>query len=504
MPEWIGLVSILIVGMVIRISDWPQFPDWGDPVNYSIGALYTHVAHPPGYVGYCLLLGWVNDLVHDIKTTLILVNVCAAIVATFLCHRVAHAVGLRGAAALAAASLYWFSVNTLHASLYGGPHVFEGLMSLLFGLLAIRAIQRKSISCALAASIVIAAAGSFRPTTTILLLPLWLYVIWRSDLHPLYRRLGQVAVHGAIVASIVAAWSWANNHYMTAQGYGGTTYQDQVVSSTTYDYDNLSGNAVGVRGAPRATFHMPVAELLAWIEVKTGLRLIPHVPGWPTPSLGRVIRLSGMQLVKQTWWLVFSLPIIVVLPVFALLRPSWLARPPRETERILSLWILPAVTFFIVGHMGILTYLQIYLGPMSVATTYFLLGNPRKQETPGDVPADSNNASPHAPPRSLLGAVILGSLALSVGFYVFSRPFNAPSGTRRLLDIAALQFDGYSRRMAFTTSRNEGNTDVPESSAPSVFSEYRAARTDRELLDVARRNQFLYARFPPSSPSTGP
>ena len=472
--EWAGLVILLIASAAVRLPYWPMHRDLADSLNYSIGALYTHVAHPPGSVGYCVLLGWVNDLFHDIKFTLIFVSFVAAMLAIFTCHRMAKAMGMGAAPALAAAALFGFSIDTFKASLLGGPHILEGLFSLLFGLLAWKAISKKRRGDALLASLVFALAGALRPTTTLLLFPLWLFMVARTLTGT--GKLRRLALHLLIIVPVIAAWNWGNNHYMTLNGYGGRTYEDQVLAKTGYDFDSLNPTATTQSAVEHLTYHMPGAELLAWVEVKTGLRLMPHVPGWPTPSPSRAMRLMLVQALKQGWWIVVSLPLVVFLPILFLLNPKQF-RSYRLKNLFFGIWILPAIVFFILGHMGTLTYLQVYLGALCLWSADVLWGQ---------------TETPHKPfVRKLSIAVVIGCLLLNVCFHTLTRPFQAADGMRRNLDLVLMQFDGYSIKHNFGTSRRTNNTTgFDQVTGPDR--DYETAPDDRALLDAAWRNHFQY------------
>lgn len=477
---------MLAAGLALELAFWPQARDLGDALNYSIGALYTHVAHPPGSVGYCLLIGWINNLIGDVRTTLILVGITISLVATVLCHRLARDLGLRGAAAVACAALYCLSVNTLNAGLGEGPHIIEGMMSLLAGLFAIRAIRDRSFGYALATTATVALAGSLRPTTTLLLAPMLVYTVWVAGSGVVMsRRAGQLAVHLALFLPICAAWSWADQYYMTLNGYGGTTYQTQVLATSSADFDSFSATTVNNQPGARLEFHMPAAEVLGWIGAKTSVRLLPRVPNEPTPSLPRAARLAVVQTIKQAWWITFSIPTIwLALLLVAFRQP--LGRFPNQLIALMCWWIAPSIVFFIVGHLGKLAYIQVYLGPLCAVVAVLLLG---------DMPASARSWV-----RTSARAAVACSVAASAAFFALSRPIGATSGLRRTIDVIAIQYGGYARRTAFATSRLAGNTTSDAQS--EAEREYLFARNDAELLEAARRNHFPYAIFPPEQQSS--
>jgi hypothetical protein len=231
--------------------------------------------------------------------------------------------------------------------------------------------------------------------------------------------------------------------------------------------------------------------LLAWVELKTGIRLMPHVPDWPVPSLKRAVRLLTMQAVKQTWWILFSLPAVLLLPVFFLWTPRRLVAPPAPVVKFLLIWILPGVIFFVIGHLGTLAYIQVYLGALCILVVYLLVGT----ESPATTGDQGRRSLPRSPRRSgaliAVGCVIAGSAL----FYATARPLSGTSGIRRTLDVIALQFDGYARRNAYSTSRAMDIVSPAQNGAAQ--DPYLAAKTDAQLLEAARLNHFQYAIFPP-------
>jgi hypothetical protein len=466
------LAILLAASAAVRLPFWPLHRELEDALRYCIGALVTHVAHPPGSVGYCLLLGWVNHAFHRISFTIILVSFVSAMLAILICHRMAKSIGLGGIPALLATALYAFSINTLKASLMGGPHIVEGLFSILFAWLVWRAIQQHRQMDALLATFVFATAGAFRPTTMPLLIPLWVYMlvhVWGSQ-----RRWPRLAQHLLIAVPIIASWQWANEHFMAINGYGGQTYQTQVLTETAYEFADVNSNTNAV--ATHLTFHLPGAEFLAWVEIKTGLRLMPHVPGWPTPSLARAARLAMMQTLKQGWWVVLSLPLAILLPILIPLNFSQLARQ-RKLTFFFALWILPSVASFILGHMGMLTYLQIYLGALCLFVMQLLSGDLHKPHT------RFNQRVSHT--------LCIASLIVSLSAFILTRPFQAPDGVRRTLDLVLLQYDAYSIRNGFGTSRQLSNLNTA-GNATGIDAQYINAPTDQALVETAWHNHYPY------------
>jgi hypothetical protein len=494
--EIAALALLLLTAAAVRLPFWPRLIQTDDALNYYFGALSTHVAHPPGYIGYCVLGGLLNHLIGSIQVTFLLISFCASAMATALIHFLAKSFGLRWPAAFLTAVAYCFSINTQYASLSASPHIVEGMFAILIALLARQAMRTRRAGLAVAMTLVFALAGAFRPTTTLLLGPLWLYVMLRfASGAPRMRALGLILMQCVIAVAIVGGWSWANEHYTARAGYGHKSFEVQALMPSVYEYAGLSPKVE--IGPLRLTFHMPAVEIVAWIEVKTGWRLLPHLPGWPTPSLRRAGQLMLMQTLKEGWWFMMAAPCAVLLPLVWITRSRSIAFPSRPDRNFLLLWILPAVLFFILGHMGAATYLQIYLPAVYLVTVYCLLGkwfgpaaglsseasDGSRVMTPIEK-ARFMGAKVNMPvPLALLCVCIGGSFTV----FNFGHPFADNRGVRRLANLMLLQHTGRCLHEGSGMSRFQGDL---EPSRKSDGDDYAHARTDADLLRIARRDHF--------------
>lgn len=486
--EAAALLALLAVGVAARLPFWPRQYELGDALNYYIGALSTHVAHPPGSIGYCVLGGLLNRLIGNIQTTFITIGFCSFIGATLCTHFLAKAFGLRWPAAWLAAAGYSLSLNTLCATLLSGPQILEGMFVGIIALLGLLAIRGQSARLSLAMTIVFAAAGAFRPTTTLFLMPLWLYVICRAAPGPTSRWIRKVLLQLLVGSSIIFAWHAADEHYMAKAGYGGKTYEVQMLMPSVYEYANLS--AVVKRGELRLTFHMPAVEFIAWVEVKTGLHLIPHIRGWPAPSLKRALSLMLMQFLKQSWWLTLGAPLAATLPLIWIVRRRWLTLPPKPERTFLLFWFIPAALFFVFGHMGVDSYLQIYLPALYIGAVYCLLGKSfATLSSAADAPS-ARDGSARSVGREHLGPVIwiVGVTVGSLAFFTLAHPFGATTGIKRYLDILALQHTGTSLKGGLATSRLAG--DAGQRHDDDENAPYVNAKSDQQLLEAARKCNF--------------
>ena len=214
--------------------------------------------------------------------------------------------GMTWPAALAAAAAYGASLNTLRASLTCMPHIVEGLFTAAFMLITLLAMRNRSFTLTLAAGIVLAVAGSFRPSTTYFLLPAWLVMLWFSR-----PRIWQWLVHVVVVLAIVLTWQRANENYMTRAGYGGRTFELQAMMPSSDVYATFSSNPPRF-DSPRFTYHMP------WVAAGSGLDQAAQAGDSEAKSRsGRSRRsaagtLHALQFCKFSYFFVVSCPIFVV------------------------------------------------------------------------------------------------------------------------------------------------------------------------------------------------
>lgn len=480
--ETAALLLLLLTQLVVRLQFWPRFPLIGDATNYAFGALVSNVAHPPGSVGYCMLGGVLNHIFHNIQTTFLLMNIVCSLLATGLCYLLAKSFDLSWTAALVAAALYGFSINTLVSGLMIGPYIFEGLSVILFALLARWGMREDSGGYALAATIVFAAAGALRPTTTYLLMPLWCYSVIRMSKARPNHRFASIALHATVALTIILAWYSTDDYYMTKAGYGNRVYELQALMPSTYEYATFS--SVPTIGPAHFTYHMPIIEFVAWIEAQVGIHILPRVAGLPTPTLTRALTLASVQFAKQLWWLVLSAPIAVVLAALWIVRwRPWFRTPPQVDRIFLLLWIVPSILFFVFGHMGQLPYLQCYLPGICIGAVTWLRGSPTLGlESPNLAPFVSNIRWSRSAALMLMMVLLVSPI-----FFLLARPTGAASGSKRTLDIAVLGFGGYSVRNGLNSGRLAGSTGK---TLKDIANDVSLARTDIELLDAMRRTHF--------------
>lgn len=182
--HWFALIALLCAFVVqsrLRFHD-PFLFSW-DSVQFALSIEHfdvrLHQPHPPGYVLYSATIWIFNHLVEDPNLTMIYMNIGATIGAAFLlallsgelipgdAGRVHRFVGQAGAAALYVVNaVVWF--HGCIAEIYAVEAFF---VALILYLLVVS--NRKSYTF-LWASLALAVAGGFRPTTEVFLFPIYL------------------------------------------------------------------------------------------------------------------------------------------------------------------------------------------------------------------------------------------------------------------------------------------------------------------------------------------
>lgn len=476
--EYMALGCLLAAQMSVEVLFWPLHPAIGNGINYCYGALISYVAQPPGSIGYCLLGRLFNYFLHNIQGTFVTLSIVASMLATALVYWAGKAFGLTGQWAWLAAAMYGFSINTLVSSLFIAPYALEGTFAALFALLALRANRNMEPACAVVATLTFAVAGLFRPTTTYLLAPLWLY--WLTKWMMSWKRkkkLPLCAAHIILALGVIVAWQAANRHFMSKAGYA-STYEMQALMPSSYEYATFSFSQK--LGPVHLTYHMPLIELISWIEKHVGIRLLPQIRGTPTPSIRRAAMLTIIQAVKQAWWLFLSAPVIIVVPLLWLSFRRPCHRFSNEPQRLfLLVWVAGPLCFFCVGHLGYLGYLQIYLAAICIASSDLLMRS-RRSHLDAFAIGKPMKAQSVSPATWAIGAVIA-----SLMFFLMARPTGAPIGLKRGLDLVALNYGGYSIKLGLSSARSMGNTGKSLSTNPIS-----AARTDEQLLEAMRVTKF--------------
>ncbi len=434
-----ALLAILAVALILRIVFWSQALLGRDAIGYAIGGLGTWCAHSPGYFGYCFS-GWlVNQVVANINDSFVLINVVTSLLGIYFCYRLAESFGLKDRNAVLATAAYAFSINLDYFSVVALSFAPEGMFATLFALICHRAIKDQSFRLTLLATVIWAVSGAFRQTSISFLAPLWLYTLWASG--PLKR----VPLYVLVAIPIILAWSRPNAYYQKA--YGGDLQADvsrsfwtlQVYTGTNYDQSNF-GVDKELKQNVTGGYHWPFIEALQIVDEKTGIHFLPDYRsyGAPPPSLAHAAKLSALQFTKLTFYMLFSLPCLLILLILLpqLKKVRSLFRP-GEIPFLLA-WMLPVGGFFIIGHFGSFGYLQIFLSGFSVLTVLLLSRAGDPMEGPGWR-------------RWQYAHAFLTAAALA--FFIFARPYRSSDAQEKLTDVLVLQYTGPAIHHLYTVAR---------------------------------------------------
>jgi hypothetical protein len=191
-----------------------------DSVNFAMGMMRfdpaVHQPHPPGYFLYVCLARLVNVFLPDPNTALVTISIAASCGAAWMIYLLTREWFGRGAAQM---SILLFLVSPLcwFHGIVALTYMAEAFFSGLTGYLCWRAYSGGS-AYVVPATVALAVAAGFRPSTALLLAPLWLVSIWRLR----GIRLG-LAVLAA--AAVTLAWFLP----MTAAAGGIRPYFDALM-----------------------------------------------------------------------------------------------------------------------------------------------------------------------------------------------------------------------------------------------------------------------------------
>ncbi len=461
------LWTILVLALVLRILCWPSGLVGGDSIGYAIGGLGTWIAHPPGYFGYCFL-GWlVNQAIANINDSLILINVVGSLCGIWFAHGLAESFGLTPRNALLATAAYAFSINLDYFSVIAGSYALEGMMATWFALLCRKSIQDRSFRRVVLATIVWAVSGAFRQTSFAFLAPLWLFTVWRSGTIrwlPLYLFVAMPIVYG---------WSFGNRHYLAGasgnfeSASAQSVWRFQALMTTSYDATRL-GLDHNASDRAVSTYHWPFVEGLYWIDGKFRMGWLPRYEdvALSPPDLKHAARLSGVQLGKYVFYLLFSVPSLLMLLMFVPLSRRWKSCFESGDLPFFAAWILPVSSFFVVGHLGVFGYLQIFLSGICILVLVVLQGafKPARFST-----------HPASWSRWQVTHVSLTMAALA--FFLMARPYQSSDSRQQLLDVLVFQYTATAIQNGYFVSR--GNLSSAGDGEPYPW---RKLRTDAEIV----------------------
>jgi hypothetical protein len=274
-----------------------------DSVNFANGLRHFDVLQehpqPPGYIVYVWLSRLVNWLIQDSNATMVWISIVGSSLAVTTLYLLGRAMwdrktGLVAALFLASSPLFWF---------YGEialPHTLDTLLMLLSVWLLFRVWQGEEQDLWLVV-LVMAVAGGIRQQTLIFLLPLALYAVKGVG----WKRLLLAGLLGAVVCLV-----W---FVPLATSCGGT--RAYLTKTATYSARFLESTSI-LMGA-------------GWMGVASNLRKLAI---YVLYGLGAAIIPLGIFVVR------------------GFVGRRWLE--DRGLVVFLGLWILPALLFYSLIHMG--------------------------------------------------------------------------------------------------------------------------------------------------------
>lgn len=182
MNDILVTLILFLLGLLTRIPFRSQMLHHWDSVNFALGMeqfdVRLHQPHPPGYYLYVLLGRLVNLLVGDANSSLVWISVFfsgATIAMLYLLGKelFSRREGVVAAViALTSPSIWFFGEVAL-------TYIVEAFLVTAIALACLKALRGDDLS-AIWSGILLGVAGGIRQTTLILMLPLWLFSLYRS------------------------------------------------------------------------------------------------------------------------------------------------------------------------------------------------------------------------------------------------------------------------------------------------------------------------------------
>jgi hypothetical protein len=183
-----------------------------DSVNFALALRrfdpMTHQPHPPGYFLYVCLGRLVNLFIPDANAALVAISVAASCGSAFLIYKLAREWYGEGPARVSLL-LFCFSPLCWFHGVVALTYIVEMFFSAAIGLLCWRAYQGKASSAIISGAVLGIAAG-FRPSSALLLGPLWLFSL--TGVRARYRVFALCAAVGA-GAAWFAPMVWASGGF---------------------------------------------------------------------------------------------------------------------------------------------------------------------------------------------------------------------------------------------------------------------------------------------------
>lgn len=307
------IILTLFVGfLLLRLPFRSHYPVNWDAVQFAMAIedfdIQTHQPHPPGYIGYVALGKLVNVFLNDPHESLALLGIIGGALAPAAFYPLARRF-MAARPALLASIAFGSSMLVWYYSEVALTYSLELALLLPFLLYIHRATSEISRRDLLIASVILAMVGAFRQSALALVLPLWLYASWR------YSWRDRILA-GGLLGSLVMVWLapllWL------AGGLGAyITASRELAEITGGSTSVLSLNPVG----PAKNLAFVLAGLILGLNA------------------GAAILLAGRQELA-----------------------GWLSRRDGRSDRVFfALWAIPALSVYLLGHVGQIGYILILL-----------------------------------------------------------------------------------------------------------------------------------------------
>jgi 4-amino-4-deoxy-L-arabinose transferase-like glycosyltransferase len=252
-----GLFTAFLLLFIVctRWASAPRRLYYFDSANFALSLERfdpaLHQPQPPGYPFFVLLIRLIHLWVVRPETVLLIAGIVAAVAATILIRFFAidlfgRPAGMLAAALLASNPVFWFGGVTNQIRL------FLSLSAIGISLLAWRALKTPNDArWFYSACAALGIAAGFRPVESVLLVPLLMYVWWRTG-----RSLSRLAIGAAALFAVVVPWVVA-----TVIAAGG--WQSTISILWQYANEQFSGSSA-VFGAPATSAWFMFKEAFVW------------------------------------------------------------------------------------------------------------------------------------------------------------------------------------------------------------------------------------------------
>lgn len=313
-------------GVLSRLPFLESAPFHTDSLHFLRGVTKTGVAHPPGYIGYCMagrLLFYITGNAHS---ALLVFNLAA----TFFTGLFLYQLGLkmRGATPKSSALMSLLFLASPFSYYYGAvslSYIVECACAVLLVLLCIRHLEGKKAWWA--SSAVLALGASLRQTTLVFLFPLWVFTMLYDYLprffhspieeeYPRSRSLKPFLGGLLLIAVLVLCWMIPTFILYERQGGYSARMNQQMADAVWAN----SVFAAGFKG---------------------------------------LFKNSSKTLFFLFWNLNVTILIYFFEPVRNYFRKLW--KEERKIFWLTTLWVLPALGFYCLIFMGPPGYLLCFL-----------------------------------------------------------------------------------------------------------------------------------------------